>query len=190
MPLKMQGSVSVDAPREQVWKELFDTDFLMVVLNKVPGIHVERLIQVAPDKYEGTMTMGVAMIKGKYDGTITILEKRAPEYVKFHGEGKGGGDWTSGDMALTLTEQSEKTLLAYEGSGNVSGKLASVGQRLIDTVGKHFVQHGTKALAEELNARTHMNRAASSSPTAEAMKPTAVTPPARDGQPPATGMGT
>jgi hypothetical protein len=188
MPLKMQGTVKVDALRAEIWNQLFDTQFLMLVLNKIPGIHVEKLDLVSPDKYEGTMTMGVAMIKGKYDGTITVLEKRAPEYVKFHGEGKGGGDWTSGDMALTLVEQEGQTLMTYEGTGSVSGKMASVGQRLIDTVGKHFVQHGTKALAEEMAARTHANEAAPSNP-AKATKPISAMPPDRDSPPPGTGMG-
>ncbi|MDE3092109.1 MAG: hypothetical protein KGJ80_22270, partial [Chloroflexota bacterium] len=95
-----------------------------------------------------------AMIKGKYDGAITVLEKRSPEYVRFHGEGKSGANWTGGDVSLTLTEQENKTRMTYEGIGNVGGTLASVGQRLIDTVGKHFITHGTQALAEELAARS------------------------------------
>ncbi len=187
MPLKMQGSVTIDAPRAEVWNQLFDTEFLKLVLNRIPGIHVERLEQVAPDKYEGTMAMGVAMIKGKYDGTITVLEKRAPEYCKFRGEAKGGGDWTSGDMALSLAEQDGKTVMSYDGSGNVSGKIASVGQRLIDTVGKHFVQNGTKALAQEMAARTRANGAEPSEST-PAMTPASAMPPHLSSEPPSDGL--
>lgn len=160
MALKMQGKVAVDAPREEVWNLLFDLEFLQQVLNKIPGITVERLVQVADDKYEATATMGVAMVKGKYDGTITVLAKRAPELVRFRGEGKGGGNWTSGEMGLTLESQDGKTLMAYDGSGNVSGALASVGQRLIDSVGKQFIQHGTKAFADEIAARMRAKPAA------------------------------
>ncbi len=187
MPLKMQGSVTIDAPRTEVWNQLFDTEFLKLVLNRIPGIKVERLEQVAPDKYEGTVMMGVAMIKGKYDGTITVLERRDPEYVKFQGEGKGGGDWTSGVMALTLGEQEGKTIMAYEGGGNVSGKLASVGQRLIDTVGKHFVQNGTKALAQEMAARTRANGVAPAESTS-AINPVSVMPSHQSSQPPSDGL--
>ncbi len=160
MALKMQGNVTVDAPRDQVWNLLFDTQFLQQVINKIPGIKVEKIVQVADDKYEASATMGVAMVKGKYDGTISVLEKRAPEYVRFRGDGKGGGNWTSGEMGLTLTDQGGKTLLTYDGGGNVSGALASVGQRLIDTVGKQFIQNGTKAFAEEIAARTRAQQGA------------------------------
>jgi uncharacterized protein len=156
MALKMQGSLVVDSPREQVWDKLFDIQFLQSVLNKIPGIKAENLTQVTPDRYEGTVSMGVAMVKGKYTGAITVLEKRPLEFVKFHGEGNGRGDWTSGDMALTLIDQNGKTLMTYEGTGNVSGKLASVGQRLIDTVGKHFIQYGTKAFAAALAAPSNV----------------------------------
>lgn len=154
MALKIQGAVVVDAARDQVWKLLFDTQVLTAMANKIPGIAVERLVQIADDKYEGTATIGVAMIKGKYTGTITVLDKRASEFVKFRGDGKNAGNWANGDMSLTLSEQDGKTQMTYEGVGNVGGMLASVGQRLIDTVGKHFIEHGTKALAEELAARS------------------------------------
>lgn len=154
MALKIQGSVLVDAPRDQVWNLLFDTEVLKQMANKIPGITVERLVQIADDQYAGAATIGVAMVKGKYAGTITVVEKRVPEFIRFRGDGKSGANWAGGEMALTLTEQADKTLMVYEGIGNVGGTLATVGQRLIDTVGKHFIAHGTKALGEELAARS------------------------------------
>lgn len=156
MALKIHGDVLVDAPRNQVWKLLFDARVLTAVANKVPGVEVERLVQITDDQYEGAATIGVAMIKGKYRGTFTVLDRRAPEYVKFRGDGKSAGDWTSGEMTVTLVEQENKTLMRYEGVGNVGGMLASVGQRLIDTVGKHMIESGTKAFAEELAAQSKM----------------------------------
>ncbi|MBI5653805.1 MAG: carbon monoxide dehydrogenase subunit G [Chloroflexi bacterium] len=154
MPLKLEGNFVVDAPRDQVWNFLFEVETLEALLNKIPGITVERLAQISEDRYEGAATIGVAMVKGKYIATITVVEKRAPESVKFRGDGKSGANWASGEMSLTLAEQNGKTSLTYTGIGNVGGMLASVGQRLIDTVGKHFVAHGTKAFAEELAKRS------------------------------------
>ncbi len=154
MPLKLADSVVVDAPRDQVWNLFFDAEVMRDIANKVPGIRVERLTQVSEDRYEGAATIGVAMVKGRYDVVVNVVEKRAPEFVKIKGEGKGGGNFASGEMALTLADQGDKTLLKYEGTGNVGGALAAVGQRLIDTVGKQFITSGTKALAEELAARS------------------------------------
>jgi hypothetical protein len=157
MALRIQGSVIVDAPREQVWVLLFDVEVMKQMANKIPGINVERLTQVSEDKYEGAATIGVAMVKGRYDAAITVIEKRAPEFVRFRGDGKSGANWSSGEMVLTLAEQDGKTVMTYDGTGNVGGTLATVGQRLIDSVGKHFVAHGTRALAQELAARSQKN---------------------------------
>lgn len=154
MPIKIADSVVVDAPREQVWNLFFDADVMKTIANRVPGIKVEKLVRVSEDRYEGVATIGVAMVKGKYDIVVNVVEKRPTEFVRIKGEGKGGGNIASGEMALTLTAQENKTLIHYEGQGNVGGALASVGQRLIDTVGKQFIAGGTKALAEELAARS------------------------------------
>ncbi len=153
MPIKLEGKVTVDAPREEVWNSLLDLEILKRTATHVPGVDVERLDQIDDLHYEGTVTIGVAMIKGKYDGKITILEKQPPAIIRLKGEGKGGGNWTSGDIALTLTEQDGKTVMSYVGQGNLAGPLASVGQRLVDTVGRQFIDQGTKFLAEEIAAR-------------------------------------
>lgn len=153
MGLKIEGQIMVEAPRERVWACLFDENLLKDLGNKVPGVTVDRFVRVSEDKYEGTATLGVALITGKYDGTVTVVEKRFPEFVKWRADGKNGANWAGGEMSLSLVEQDGKTLMNYQGVGSVGGTLASVGQRLIDTVGKHFIQHGTRALAEELAAQ-------------------------------------
>lgn len=143
----------VDAPREEVWNSLFDVQAMKEMANKIPGISVERIEQVSESEYDATATIGVAMIKGKYDGKITILERRPFDYVKIRGEGKGGGNWTKGEVEVTLVQQDSQTLMNYIGTGNLSGQLASVGQRLVDTVGRQFADQGAKAFAEDIATR-------------------------------------
>lgn len=153
MPLKIEGNVLVEAPLEEVWNSLFDVQVMKGMANKVPGISVERIEQVSATEYDATATIGVAMVKGQYDGKITILDQRPLEYVKIRGEGKGGGNWTKGEAEVTLVPQDGRTLMNYLGTGNISGQLASVGQRLVDTVGRQIVDQGAKAFAEEIGAR-------------------------------------
>jgi len=153
MPIKIDGKVSIDAPREEVWNSLLDLDILKKTAAHVPGVDVERLDQIDEMHYEGTATIGVAAVKGKYSGTITILDKKPVEYMRLKGEGKGGGNWTNGEISMTLTEDADKTLMSFVGQGNLSGPLASVGQRLVDTVGRQLIDQGTRFLAEEISAR-------------------------------------
>ncbi|MCC7161954.1 MAG: hypothetical protein IT331_05650 [Anaerolineae bacterium] len=153
MPINIDGKVNVHAPREQVWSSIFDVETMKGVIGRVPGITLERLEQVDDLSYELTAVVGVAAIKGKYDGKITVLEKIPPSHVRIKGEGKGGGNFTSGEVILDLLDGKGVTEMAYNGVGNLNGPLASLGQRLVDTVGKSFVDQGAKIFAGEIEAR-------------------------------------
>lgn len=153
MALSMKGQVTVDAPPEQVWSLLFNVEAMKEMANRIPGVVVEQLYQVEEDKYAVTATISIGMVKGRYNFTITVLDKRPPEYVKARTEGKAEANTMGGDIALTLTPQDGRTLLGYQGTGNVKGPIASLGQRLIDTVGKQFVASAAKALATEIGLR-------------------------------------
>lgn len=154
MPINIGGKVNVNAPRDQVWESIFDVETLKNVIGRVPGISLERLEQTDELHYEMTATVGVAAIKGKYDGKISVLEKTPPSHVKIKGEGKGGGNFTSGDVTLDLLEgENGMTEMAYKGVGNLNGPLASLGQRLVDTVGRQFIDQGAKIFASEIESR-------------------------------------
>ncbi|HZQ05293.1 MAG TPA: carbon monoxide dehydrogenase subunit G [Anaerolineae bacterium] len=156
MPIQIGGKVDVNAPREQVWSMIFDLDTMRGVIGRIPGITLERLEQIDDMTYEATAVVGVAAIKGKYDGKITVLEKTPPSYVRVKGEGKGGGNWTSGEVSLNLNEVDGHTEMAYKGQGNLNGPLASLGQRLVDSVGRQFIDQGAKIFAGEIEQRVAM----------------------------------
>jgi carbon monoxide dehydrogenase subunit G len=153
MPIQIGGKVNVNAPRDRVWQEIFNVETMKGVIGRVPGITLERLDQVDDDTYELTAIVGVAAIKGKYDGKITVLERNPPTFVKMKGEGKGGGNFTSGEVSLNLTEMEGHTEMAYSGLGNLNGPLASLGQRLVDTVGRQFIDQGARIFAGEIEQR-------------------------------------
>ncbi len=153
MPIQIGGKVNINATRDQVWEMIFDVEMMKSVIGRVPGITLERLEQTDDVTYELTAVVGVAAIKGKYDGKISVLEKAPPSYVKIKGEGKGGGNWTSGEVILRLSEAEHATEMAYSGQGNLNGPLASLGQRLVDTVGKQFIDQGAQVMAQEIEQR-------------------------------------
>lgn len=153
MPINVGGKVNVNAPRDQVWESIFDVETMKSVIGRVPGITLERLEQTDELHYELTATVGVAAIKGKYDGRISVLEKIPPTHVRIKGEGKGGGNFTSGEVVLDLLDGESVTEMSYNGIGNLNGPLASLGQRLVDTVGRQFIDQGAKIFASEIESR-------------------------------------
>lgn len=159
VPIEVAGKVSIAAPRDQVWELLFDIETMKRIVGRIPGITVERLEQRDALTYETSATVTVAIIRGKYDGTITVLEQNPPELVRVRGEGQGGGNSTEGQVSLHLTPIESGTEMVYDGQGNLYGPLAKLGQRLVDTVGRQFIEEGAKLLAAEIGV-SHVARAA------------------------------
>jgi carbon monoxide dehydrogenase subunit G len=106
----------------------------------------------APQNQVWDMIFDVDLMKNVI-GRGTVVEKTPPSYVKIRGEGKGGGNYTSGDVVLNLSEEAGHTVMAYSGTGNLNGPLASLGQRLVDTVGRQFIDQGARIFASEIETR-------------------------------------
>ena len=59
----------------------------------------------------------------------------------------------NGSGTVHLTEQDDGTLMAYAGEIQIGGKLASIGQRLIDMTSKTMIRQGMKVLDAALEER-------------------------------------
>jgi carbon monoxide dehydrogenase subunit G len=153
MAINVTGEVRLSAPCELVWEKLFELETMRGVVGRVPGIALERLEQVDDDTYEMTATVSVAAVRGKYQGRVIVLERRAPEFVRVRGEGRGGGNLAQGEVTLTLFDRDGMTAMVYTGDGDLTGPLANLGQRLVDTVGRQFIEQGARIFAEEIEAQ-------------------------------------
>src|SRR5262245_11443554 len=92
-----------------------------------------------PDQYQVILTIGIAVVKGKYTGRVTLSEKEPPQRFKMQVEGKGTGGFLQGTGLLELSEDPQGTTVAYQGDVQVGGPIASVGQRLLDGAAKMMV---------------------------------------------------
>jgi hypothetical protein len=146
--VKISGSYTLDAPRQEVWDALNDIDVLARI---VPGC--QRLEQTGDNEFEGTIKVGIQAIKGTYNGRIRLQDVRAPEHYKLVAHGSGSNGVVDGVGAIDLTEEDGKTILKYSGDANIGGTLASVGQRLIDGASKQLLNQSLKALAEQVAKR-------------------------------------
>lgn len=129
--MKIEGTYTFKAPREKVWSVLLDPK---IMAQCMPGC--EGLKEVAPDRYEATMKIGVASVKGNYKGKVSIKDKRAPEHYILSGEGSGGPGFMQGDVSIDLEEKNGETLVKYSTEPKVGGLIAGVGQRMLGGVAK------------------------------------------------------
>lgn len=146
--MKISGSYTIDAPREQVWEALNDMDVLARI---VPGC--ERLEQVGDNEFEGTVKIGIQSIKGTYNGKIRLEDIQPPHHYKLVASGRSASGVVDGSGLVDLEEQDGKTLLKYNGDAQIGGTLASVGQRLIEGASRQLINQSLKALVEQIKQR-------------------------------------
>ncbi len=139
--MELNGAYTFDAPRQVIWDALMDPDVLARIL---PG--VEKLDKVSDTEFTGVMNVRVGPVQGKFKGKVTLSDLREPEHFVMVVNGRGAAGFIKGSGDATLVEEDGKTILTYGGSGDVGGKIASVGQRLVETTGKSIVRQGLESL--------------------------------------------
>ena len=132
--MELSGEHRFSAPRERVWALLLDPQILQQCL---PG--AEDLVEVGPEEYEARMKIGVAAIRGTYQGRVKIQDKDEPNSYRMAVEGKGPAGQISGDAQMTLTEDGDGTIVHWAGKANVRGTLARVGGRVMQPAAKMIV---------------------------------------------------
>jgi len=148
--VELNGSYTFAAPREVIWDALMDPEVLAKIL---PG--VEKLDKVSDSEYEGVMNVRVGPVQGRFKGVVTMTNLQPPERFHLDVNGRGAAGYVKGSGDAVLTEEEGKTILTYEGSGDVGGKIASVGQRLVETTGKSIVRQGLESLDQLTQVRLH-----------------------------------
>lgn len=133
--MELTGEHIVPASREATYDAMLDP---AVLKSALPGC--EKLEEVGPNEYIATMTIGVAMIKGKYEGRVRIADENRPESFTMHIEGKGPQGQINGVGKLHFEEiDANSTKVTYQGDANVRGMLARIGSRVIQPAAKMIV---------------------------------------------------
>jgi carbon monoxide dehydrogenase subunit G len=147
--MKIEGEYVFDGPREEVWKMLRDPDVLVTAL---PG--TKNLKQTGENEFEGELQVQVGPIGGSFGGKLTISNEQPPESLTLTVEGTGKIGFAKGAGDVTLLSRSDTaTWMHYVGEIQIGGRVASVGQRLIDVVSKKMIGQGLDKLNAALRDR-------------------------------------
>lgn len=146
--MTLEGTYKISAPRDLVYKQLMNPD---VLSHSLPGC--EKLTPNPDGSFSAQLKIGIAMMKGTYQGRVEILDAVAPERFRMLVEGKGSGGFMKGEGTLTLTEEGGETLITYTGEAQVGGLIASVGQRMILGAAKQNVTQFFQEFAKQIAAK-------------------------------------
>ncbi|QIE47303.1 carbon monoxide dehydrogenase subunit G [Pseudohalocynthiibacter aestuariivivens] len=135
--MKLQDSVTLPCDRATAWAALNDPD---VLRRCIPGCEV--LEQDAPDHLRAKVVLKVGPIKARFAGDVTLTDITPPQSYVLTGEGKGGvAGFAKGSARVWLDEVApQETVLNYDASADVGGKLAQLGSRLLDSTAQKLVR--------------------------------------------------
>jgi carbon monoxide dehydrogenase subunit G len=148
--MNLNGTFIFNGPRDTVWALLQDP---AVLAKALPG--TERLTLAGDDRFEGVMKVSVGPVTAaKFDVIVTMKDKVPPQHFAMQIDGKGPVGYTRGTASVDLEAQPNgTTLMQYASDVQVGGRIAAVGQRLLESVGKMMMRQALDALEKELRVR-------------------------------------
>lgn len=134
--MNLQDEVQIPLDRNTVFSALNNLDILK---QSIPGC--EELTETAPNELKATVVVRFGPVKASFSSDVQIDPSQGPEKFQLTGSGDAGmAGFTKGGADVTLTENDGGTLLRYEVSIDVSGKLAQVGSRLMEGTSKRLAK--------------------------------------------------
>jgi carbon monoxide dehydrogenase subunit G len=132
MAMTMNGEVQLAASRQAVWDKLNDPEVLKAC---IPGC--EELEKTDEHGFRATAKMKVGPVSARFKGKVSLSDLDPPNGYKISGEGEGGvAGFAKGGATVALAEKDGGTLLSYDVEAQIGGKLAQLGQRLINGAAK------------------------------------------------------
>ncbi|HEY6255444.1 MAG TPA: carbon monoxide dehydrogenase subunit G [Xanthobacteraceae bacterium] len=132
MAMTMTGEVQLPASRETVWTKLNDPDVLKAC---IPGC--EQLDKTSDSEFAAIATIKVGPVKARWKGKVRLSDLDPPNSYRISGEGEGGvAGFAKGGAKVSLADSDGGTRLSYDVEAQIGGKLAQLGQRLINGAAK------------------------------------------------------
>ncbi len=146
--MRLEGTYTFSAPRSDVWAALMDPSVLSTAL---PG--GEQMEQVGDNDYRASMNVKIGPVQGRFDGKIALTDIVPLQQYTMKVDGQGAPGFVSGEGTLFLEDNDGGgTLLRYGGDVQVGGRIAGVGQRLIESTARSLTRQGLAALDAALGS--------------------------------------
>jgi len=144
--MKLEGTYSFEAPLDTVWQGLFDPE---VLARTLPGCDkLER----QGDQFLGEINVKMGPVQGKFQGKVEIQNVKDHESYTMVVDGRGPAGFAKATANIRVKSEGLATRLDYDSDVQVGGRIASVGQRLLDASSRAIVKQSLEGLHEQLKA--------------------------------------
>src|SRR5207248_1638277 len=148
MAMTMSGEVQLPATREKVGAKLNDPE---VLRHCIPGC--ESLEKISDVEFQAVATNKIGPVKARFKGKVRLSDLDPPNGYKISGEGDGGvAGFAKGGAEVKLQANDGGTLLVYNVEAQIGGKLAQLGQRLVNGAAKKMADQFFAKFAEVVAA--------------------------------------
>ena len=146
--MQFQKEVEILAPREKVWKFIWDVDRFIAC---VPGCKDAKTLEEGK-KYSATMVEKVGPFKVEFPTHIEVLEREEWSHIKAQASGADNkiGSRMKVDLDVHLREQDGKTVLGFVASVDILGKLAALGHGIIKRKADQVLDEFAQAVKKRL----------------------------------------
>jgi carbon monoxide dehydrogenase subunit G len=131
--MQISGQHTLPASQQNAWVALNSIEVLKAC---IPGC--DSLSETEPGRYEVLITAAVGPVKAKFKGKLGLSDINPPESYTINFEGQGGAAGHGEGSAKVRLENKglNQSLLHYTADASVGGKIAQIGQRLVDMTAK------------------------------------------------------
>jgi carbon monoxide dehydrogenase subunit G len=146
--MHIEGSYDFDFQRELVWDVLMDIDVLGSIIPGSKGLEA-----IGENQYQSKLSVRVGPVNGKFEAQFELTDIQAPESYRLLVEGKGPAGHVTGEGTIRLEQANGGTVMHYAGDARIGGKIAAVGQRLLNVAAKQIAKQSLKKLSKQVELR-------------------------------------
>ena len=153
--MDFKGKYSIPASPEKVWAALHEPEILAA---SIPGC--EGVERTSETDYRARTTIKIGPVKARFEGRVQLQELTPPAGVShallLKGEGQGGAaGFARGESEVRISPEGNGAVLEYVAKATIGGRLAQVGQRLIDSAAKSLADEFFAKFALLMQAQTN-----------------------------------
>ncbi len=152
--MKIEGQHVFAASPELLWDAVTDPTVLAKVLPGCEDFHAVGDGGSDAQEFEGKLKIKVGPVQGDFLGNVTLSELAPPHSYRLKIKGKGAPGFVEGEGLVELIpEEGGGTLLRYAVDAKIGGRIATVGQRLLDSSSKVITRQALEGLEQQVGAR-------------------------------------
>lgn len=141
------GEFETDVTEEELWNYFTDPD---VLAECAPGL--QELEVITESELNAVLSVGVGSVKPTFDVDVTITETNYPNRLEMKAGGEASRNAFEGVATMVLSPTDEGTHLEWEAEANVSGLIASLGQRALGSVTQRLAEDFFESIEAKADA--------------------------------------